>query len=424
MISRNHSPRRSLRNSFRQEPFIDLSVQRFFSGGEVGTLQDTFLPRFVLVLISTLLGLLLAEGVVRLLAPQPLTIPWADEVSGVLAPRANVRGREYVPHTYDVTVSFNSQRFRGQREYQPQPGPGVTRIATLGDSVTFGNGANDDQTYPAQLEGILQGRSIKKGLPVTYEVINAGIGGTGTAEQALWYENWVKQFHPHLVVLNVFCNDVDGDLMSGLFYVDPKGRVSPRPRDEIRAAGQRFRGFQKLVGNLPGYRFLAEHSQLASLLRTAIGGVIDHRRKAALLKQSLPPSPIGHAERFHEQGLPRLAGEVSWLKEQVQASGSRLTVVFVPCRETIYSSQALWAHEVQQESPSIVACLRELTSKDGIPFTDLTPVIRERAGQLDEPLYYNGPLDTHPTPKGYRIIAEAVAAFLSGTRVIPIPPSN
>jgi len=66
-----------------------------------------------------------------------------------------------------------------------------------------------------------------------------------------------------------------------------------------------------------------------------------------------------------------------------------------------------------------VARLREVASKERIPFTDLTPVIRERAGQLDEPLYYNGRLDTHPTPKGYRIIAEAVATFLSENKLNP-----
>jgi len=390
----------------------------------VSTLRDTSLGRFVLVLISTLFSLSLAEGVVRVLAPQPLTVPWADEVNGVLAPRPNVRGREYVPHTYDVTISFNSQRFRGPREYRPQPGPGVTRIVTLGDSVTFGNGANDDQTYPSQLEKILQEQSTENGSHVSYEVINAGIGGTGTAEQALWYENWVKQFHPHVVVLNVFCNDVDGDLTSGLFYIDSMGRVLPRARDEIRTAGQNFRPVQKLIGNLPGYSFLAEHSQLANLFRITIGGVIDRKRKTALVKGSMPPAPNGHVERFHEQGLPMLAGEVRWLKAQVQISGARLAVVFVRCRETIYASQASWANEVQEESPAIVACLREVASKEGIPFADLTPVIRERARQLDEPLYYNGQLDTHPTPKGYRVIAEAVTTFLSERRIIPNPPSD
>ena len=98
--------------------------------------------------------------------------------------------------------------------------------------------------------------------------------------------------------------------------------------------------------------------------------------------------------------------------------------MYVPCRETIYASQASWANEVQEESPAIVACLREVASKEGIPFADLTPVIRERARQLDEPLYYNGQLDTHPTPKGYRVIAEAVTTFLSERRIIPNPPSD
>ena len=139
-------------------------------------------------------------------------------MDGVLVPRPNVRGREFVPDTYDVTISFNSQRFRGEREYSTQPDTGIIRLAMLGDSVTFGNGANDNQAYPFQLQSILRERLLRTPASGIPEVINAGIGGTGTAEQVLWYEHWVRQFHSQLVVLNVFCNDVDGDLQKWSFH--------------------------------------------------------------------------------------------------------------------------------------------------------------------------------------------------------------
>jgi lysophospholipase L1-like esterase len=380
-------------------PFLSLSAQRLVKS-------------LITLLVSTFAALMVAEGLVRLLLPQPLTVPWADQVSGVLAPRPNVRGREFVPDTYDVTISFSSQRFRGQREYSAQPDAGAFRIAALGDSVTFGNGANDGQDYPSQLESILQERFARTSSSRKPEVINAGIGGTGTAEQALWYENWVRLFHPDLVVLNVFCNDVDGDLRSNLFSLGANETASPLTAGKILSSARKLRSLQKLIADLPGYGWLAQHSQSFNLVRTAIGGALDSSRRAVRTAPSSQAQPAGMDEQFRKKGLALMAGEMVWLEQRVKASGARLAVVFVPCRETVYPSDAPWAEEVRWKSVAMVERLQDMTSKQNIPFVDLTSSIRERSSRVREPLYYNGRLDTHPDPLGYRIIAELVAQFL------------
>src|ERR1700683_3150660 len=106
----------------------------------------------LLVLTGIIAGLLVGEAIARLVAPYPMSYPWMDQVNGVLAPLPNVHGRHFVPGLYDTTLSFNSQRFRGQQVYMPEPGPQVLRIATLGASFTFGSGANDVDAYPSQLQ--------------------------------------------------------------------------------------------------------------------------------------------------------------------------------------------------------------------------------------------------------------------------------
>lgn len=362
--------------------------------------------------MAALLGLAaaagLAEGLVRVLAPQSVAVPWQDEVGGITAPRPNVRGRHAIPDTFDVTVSFNGQRFRATREYQSEPGPGVLRIAVLGDSFTFGFGANDEETYPAQLERVLIQRARERGEHVAVEVLNAGNGGTGTGEQALWYDRWVKDFHPVVVILTVTSNDVEDDLNRRLFVQGEDGSVTPRPRHELEGADSRLRWIRTVVNAMPGYGFLAQHSQLLGLARNAVSKLLTRWRAAAWVQADSPSVEQGGGQDAWHDGLAVLKGELRWLHRAAQEAGAQLVVVFVPSRESIYASPRPWAGSVQAKSRDIVGALSETALQEGIPFADLTPYVRDRAGQLEPQLYYDG-RDTHPNPLGYRVIAEGVA---------------
>lgn len=369
--------------------------------------------RLVVATASTLIGMLIAEGIIRVVTPQAVAFPWQDEVNGITAPRPGARGRHAIPNTFDVTVTFNSQRFRDRKDFRPEPEPESLRLAILGDSFTFGYGANDDETYPAQLERILQEnlsekRDVKaKGV----EVINAGNGGTGTGEQALWYDIWVKNFRPQIVVLTVGPNDVDDDLARGLFFLDESGEASPRPLENLRNADESLRSTRWFLNGIPGYSFLAQHSQLLALLRNTGSAIIKNRRKGAFTNSSNVSAEAGAKNRFVQEGIPMLAAEIEWLNARVRGAGAHLGVVFVPRSESVYESQVSWANEARWKSEIIVNALKEVCSKNAIPFSDLVPLVREEAKHTSQPLYYDG-LDYHPNPNGYKAIAEAVAEFL------------
>jgi lysophospholipase L1-like esterase len=352
-------------------------------------------------------GLLVGEGAVRVLARQSVAVPWQDEVDGIPAPRPNVRRRHAVPAAFDVRVSFNAQRFRGAREFAQEPRAGVVRLAVLGDSFTFGYGANDDETYPAQLEQILGEHLAKSASGTTVEVVNAGNGGTGTGDQALWYDIWVKRFRPGVVVLTVTSNDVDDDLSRAMFLPDGTGGVAPRSREDLRRAGRPLRFTRDVVKGIPGYGFVAQHSQLLGLARNAVSAAIAGERRAAFADAGR----WSEAERFGSEGLPLMMGEVRWLAQRVRESGAELAVVFVPSRESVYPSAAPSVPDIRWRSDAIVHALTRMCAAEGIAFADLTGEVRKRAGDVREALYYAG-LDTHPTPLGYGMIAGAVATFL------------
>ncbi len=73
--------------------------------------------------------------------------------------------RDRITRRVSYRCSTDSRGFRGP-EIADSPAPGVTRVACLGDSITFGHGVDDDETYPAVLQELLSEHG-------DYEVINA-----------------------------------------------------------------------------------------------------------------------------------------------------------------------------------------------------------------------------------------------------------
>lgn len=375
----------------------------------------TALLRAAIFLLSATLSLIAAEGIARIVAPRSMSYPWDDHLNSMVVPLPNVHGRHFVPGSYDTSFSFSAQRFRGQQLYTPEPSPGTIRIAVLGSSSTFGSGANDVETYPVQLQSILQEQAKQDGSHLTFEVINAGIPGTVVAEQALWYDTWVKRFHPQIVVLNIACAV---DFVTGVFIMDDKGRLMPRPPNQLQAASKASKSVGHLVKSMPGYIFLSEHSELFNLLVLKLGGIFRQQQNVALA-DNLALEADGGPAAEQKRALSLESAEVMWLKEQAEQSGGRLVVIVVPCRENIYTSESPQANEIRREFADVVNVLHDITAKAKVPFADLAPRLRPAATQSPQLLYYDGRFETHPTPAGYWVIADEVARFLRQAGIVP-----
>ena len=367
----------------------------------------------LLLLGSALHSLLLAEFAVRWFTPQALVVPWQDEIGGITAPRPGVSGRHFVPGVFDVQISYGPQRFRGGAEITPEPPEGVLRIATLGDSFTFGYGAEDIHTYPAKLEEILNEKIGELATFRRVEVINAGNGGTGTGEQALWFDRWVQQFNPQLVILGVTSNDLDDDLRRGLFTLDSDNHVAPLSDAELSRADTKVRAFRRVANALPGYEYLAQRSQLLALVRNTVSHQLATRRSAPGIGVPTVEARERLTERSFNRATAILEGEISWLNQRVKQSGARLTIFFLPSRESIYSGASNAMKTVRDRSMAIRGALDRVSAREAIPFRDLTLDLRSAASRAGPELFFSG-LDTHPTPQGYAVIASSIAGELLG----------
>jgi hypothetical protein len=85
-------------------------------------------------------------------------------------------------------------------DYRLQKGDGVFRILCLGDSFIEGLQVPLDSTISKLLERELNGSCNAE----TYEVINCGRGGMGTADEFLWYLQEGAKFNPDLVILGIY----------------------------------------------------------------------------------------------------------------------------------------------------------------------------------------------------------------------------
>lgn len=171
--------------------------------------------RIGLLCFSMLVGLLLLEGVWRLVwspTHSPLNNPVYCEYSETLGwkhiPGATAR---HVAEDFSVEVKINAIGLR-DRERTAARSPGIYRILTVGDSLTFGFGVEAPETFSSLLEG---------SLPNT-EVLNGGVCGYGNDQTMLYLEASGFDLNPDLLVLTLCANDVEENLRCTMY-----GREKP-----------------------------------------------------------------------------------------------------------------------------------------------------------------------------------------------------
>jgi len=109
-------------------------------------------------------------------------------------------------------VSTNAQGWRSNREFALEKPANTTRIVTIGDSLTFGEGVANRDTWPAQLELQLD----------QAEVYNFAVGGYGTDQQLLALEQHAIAYAPDIIVVGFFVEDIARNGLAFRDYAKPK----------------------------------------------------------------------------------------------------------------------------------------------------------------------------------------------------------
>lgn len=96
----------------------------------------------------------------------------------------------------------NSKGFRGD-EFSFKKPADIYRIVCLGGSSTYGNQLSNNETWPVQLENLLNNTGLRKNI----EVINAGVGGYTTRESLINLLIRVLPLEPDMIIIYHAYND-------------------------------------------------------------------------------------------------------------------------------------------------------------------------------------------------------------------------
>lgn len=158
-------------------------------------------------LISALIALGLAEAGLRVFRPWGIeyfhTLPY--HMQGMVDhPQLGYVHPKSVSYELGTNrVELNSHGLRDEEVLYAKE-PDERRVLVLGDSVTFGWGVNQGKTFSDRMEPLLSAETGNK-----WQVINAGVNGYNSEQEATYLRIEGMQYSPDIVILVYVDNDID-----------------------------------------------------------------------------------------------------------------------------------------------------------------------------------------------------------------------
>jgi len=172
--------------------------------------------KFLLLVISTVIALIAVEAGMAWFNPvqymkPPVPIP-DDTWRELLHRSSSVPGLSYelVPGSEKFSKGANIKiNSYGMRDDEPLHGDvnSECNVLILGDSYTFGFGVEGHETYANVLENLLTSHTSHKAV----QVLNLGVGGYSSRDEALVLKYKGLEWDPELIVIGYVLNDPEID---------------------------------------------------------------------------------------------------------------------------------------------------------------------------------------------------------------------
>jgi hypothetical protein len=348
------------------------------------------LSSILLLGVALAISALLAEASVRLLLGEQVKFP-RHVVGAPWGLRFNEPLAAYRHKSPDVTVWFriNQEGMRADRAYGYEKPAGVKRIVSLGDSFTIGYEVNAEDTFSSVLERELGA----KGLSV--EVLNCGVSGYSTAEEYLYLERELWKYHPDLVLVSYFPNDLVDNTRSGLFGLQG-GRLSAAADAYVPAGG-----LGDFLNTNPVFNWLSAYSDAFAFVKERATSLAKRRMVEENLQNVDASGSVEHratAEESYQQALAVALFEA--LYETTRAHGVPLVIQSIP-EET--------RNDLADLFPDFDV------NRPGVHFLSAKQVLEPYRGK--ELLYWKRS-HFHWTPFSHRVSGKALAELIVENRLL------
>jgi hypothetical protein len=144
----------------------------------------------------------------------------------------------------------NSQGIRANKEYEPIPPTGVTRISSFGDSFTHGDEVGNEDTWQEQLSRLSFG----------LEVLNFGVNAYGLDQAFLRYSKDGVRFKSDIILIGFLSENILRNLNVFRPFYLPKSGAMTKPYFTLEGNGLRFH--KNPFQNLSDYAGLLEHPEV------------------------------------------------------------------------------------------------------------------------------------------------------------------
>lgn len=322
--------------------------------------------KVVFTVIATLFPLS-GLAVVGEIALRWLEPPVPVTAGAIVRPSADAeKGYELVPGSSGMNagafVAINSFGCR-DRDYPLAKPPGVVRIVGIGDSLTFGTGVSQEDTYLARLGEKLALKNRRA------EVINCGVFGYNVNEDARRFAEVVDSLDPDIVIIGYELGD-----------------ILPNPR--LRKDAPEVAGGGNTAGTM------VERRSLTRLLKKSRLVTFLAYRYSFLLKRFA----LRNWESLYSDESPlwkNLTAKYAGMAETARAKHIDVTVLIIPELSNLDKRYAF---------RSVHERVATMCEAQGIKGIDL---LSSFLGQ-DGPKLWVHPRDRHPNARGHEIIADAI----------------
>ncbi len=374
--------------------------------GEPGVWRS-IIGNLILSLFSIVLAFVVAEVVLRLFpqlypaATQQFRLDAEPDQMGVAHPYI---GHLHTPNN-DLVIPIRDfqavHHTDGHGFRNAWPWPETADIVFVGDSLTFGYGVEDDESWPA---------IIAAALP-HLRVINLGLIGASPEQYVRVYETFGIPLQPKLLVVGLFPGNDFWD--AGLYAKWLANGVGDNYM-AWRDYGRPLKSGRKGASRSGIEKFLKQNVALYHVYRQARRTYRNWRvgepKRLQLSKGGqlwLSPSQLAGltaGSRPERTEFQHVLQALTRLKTLAAEHHTHVLLVIQPDKEFIYLPLTGAA------AVDAAAHLRPEIERLGYAYVDTTPMFQQQA-EAGEQLFFE--TDGHPNRSGYQLIAEAVLAHVT-----------